>query len=1095
MTPERRQRIHYLYRSALDREPAARPGFLTQACAGDHGLRREVESLLAQDSHLSESMELPNAMDWSPKARNTAVTATLTGAVDRATLSGSRMSHYEIISLLGAGGMGQVYLARDARLGRNVALKLLPRSSASQPQRLRRFEREARAASALNHPNIATVHDIGVAEAGHFIVMEYVAGRTLRDMLREGLLASLPEIGLQIARALSAAHAAGITHRDIKPENVMVRQDGYVKIVDFGLARLLPRSAEGEPFQSRAESRTVVGTPCYMSPEQARGKRPGPPSDVFSLGVLFYEMATGRRPFAADSVLATLQTIIAQEPEPPSRWNPALDRGLEQMILSMLRKEPSERPSAAEVTALIATVGKKPASAESSLPAQRTAFVGRHQELASIRALLGDAAVRLLTLTGPGGTGKTRLALEAAQDMRANFAGGVYFAELAPLTEPRQVTAAVAKAANVREMPFRDLADLVRERFRAVEAVLLILDSFEHVLDATPIVADWLESCPNLKVLVTSRPALRIYGEQEFPVRPLPLPAANVSAAPDRLRDFPSVELFVQRASAVRPGFRLTVENAAAVGEICRRLDGLPLAIELAAARVKFLPPASLLARIESRLELLTGGARDLPERQQTLRRTIDWSYELLAPPERKLFSRLSVFAGGCTLEAAEAVANTREDLELDVFDGIASLVDKSLLRQEGGDEDEPRFSMLETIREYARERLKNSGEQDAAEQAHAAYYLVLAEEDVGRIPADQRSAWFRRSALEHDNFRAAVRYLLSTGNAEWALRLGTSLLWFWEQQEYYTEGREAMDAILRMHGAQGRTALRARAAHSAGVLAGRMRDMPSSTNWFSEALAIFRELNDRQGIATSLNALSLNARHERQFQEGRAMLEEAVQLWKETGDEAAADRALSNWGQIAKDQGDLEGARAVFEQLAVRFRARGNVGGAASAMSCLGDVAAAQNNGTLARSHYEQSLALFRGLNDRAAVARVLADLGNLTRDSKDYEAARAFYFESLQESVKVGRRTSLARTLAAMAWCAVCQERYTRAVKLAGAAASLWKTVGTAGDAADRDAIQRVWEATASRMPAPEHFSAWRTGQQFDVPQAVEYAVGEAD
>ena len=1077
-----------LFRELIELSPELRARYFDDHQC-DPEVRAEVESLLAYDS--SGSLAVP--IEYAAKGLLERRTVESCEPTQTMAVAAGLIGPYQVETLLGVGGMGQVYLARDTRLGRRVALKLLPRESAADPDRLARFEREAQAASALNHPNIAAIHDIGAGDHGHFIIMEYVAGQTMRDLLRDGpLLGRLPALGSQIAGALGAAHAAGITHRDIKPENIMVREDGCVKIVDFGLARLIEREAEGEDPANAAG--TVVGTPRYMSPEQARGERPGPSSDVFSLGIVFYEMAAGKRPFVGDSLRSTLNAVVSQEPEPPSRWNPAVNRTLEQLILSMLRKRPSERPQAAEVASALVAIGRKQASVESKLPAPRTPFVGREREVASISTLIRDPVVRLLTLTGAGGTGKTRLALEAARQVPAGFGGGIHFVELAPIAEPHLLTSAVAKAIDVRETPYHELSDLVRERLGGAEPVLLILDNFEHLLDSAALLTEWLKSCPRLKVLVTSRLALRIYGEQEFPVFPLPLPSASASRSPEHLMGFPSVQLFVRRASAVRPDFRLTEENSAAVAEICRRLDGLPLAIELAAARVKLLPPAGLLARIESRLELLRGGARDLHERQQSLRATFDWSYELLSPAERRLFMRLSVFVGGCTVEAAEAVANTLEDLGMDLFQGIESLVDKSLVRQELGEQDEPRFFMLETIREYALERLKESGELAATERSHAAYYVVLAEEDAERIPAAQRQGWFRRWANEHDNFRAAVRYLIRSGNAAWAQRLGAALLWFWEQMEHYTEGLEALNAILLMPGAEGRTALRARIAYSAGTLAYRMRDMRTADCRHAEALEIFRALHDRQGMATALNGLAMNARLEKRFEEGRVWIEEAERLWRETGDDAAADHALSNSGLIAKDQGDYAAARRVFEQLAERFRAHGNLGATASAISCLGDVAAAQDQEDLAKTHYEESLALFRRLRDRGAAARVLADLGNLARASNKYEAARALYRESLEESVAVGRRTSVARTLTAMAWCAVLEANYTRAAKLAGAAAALWKEVGAA-EAEDQNAIQKVREATASHMLAAEESRVWAAGQQLDLEQAVQYASNESD
>lgn len=1080
MKPDRWRQVVDLYHAAQDCTPdqrAALPGY------ADPEIRALVERMLGMtgtaflDQPIAGSLSDPEVCTTAP---------------------GSQVGPYRIEAQIGAGGMGIVYCASDTRLDRKVALKLL-RCVDGDPQHVTRFEREARAASALNHPNIVSIFDIGEADPGRFIVMEYVTGRTLRDMLKQGLLLdSLVELGSQMARALSAAHAAGITHRDIKPENLMVRDDGYVKIVDFGLATLLREEPAGKSLLQTAVTLPgqIFGTPRYMSPEQARGESSGAPSDIFSLGMVFYEMATGRCPFSATSIPEVLQAIVAQNPEQPSHWNPAITPAHDQLILAMLRKNPSERPSASAVeTTLVATRVDHSARRETNLPVQRTAFIGRDQERAAIKGLLLNPAVRTLTLTGPGGTGKTRLALQCVEDVLGNFPGGAYFVDLAPLAEPKLVISAIAKALNVRESPGHDMTGLVRQHLATLEAPLVILDNFEHLMDAVPSVVDLLESSARLKVVVTSRLVLRIYGEQEFPVLPLPLPPSAPSLSPEDILAFASVALFVQRASAVRPSFRATPENASAIGEICRRLDGLPLAIELAAARVKVLPPASLLARIENRLQLLTSGARDLPARQQTLRRTIDWSYDLLQPAERKLFARLAVFGGGCTLEAAEAVCNTREDLELDLFDGISSLVDKSLLRQQSSNDAEPRFYMLETIREYARERLQERGELAATEHAHAAYFLVLAEEDVGTLHAGQQQALLRASYLEHDNFRAAARSLLTAGNAVWALRLGAALQWFWEHQEYFTEGRDLLETILRMPGAEDRTSLRARAMYCAATLEYRLQNTRSSEKWTGEALEIFRELRDRKGMAASFNAMSMNARRHKRFEEARAMLEEAAQLWREAGDDVSADNALSNLGVLARDRGDHQGAGAIFEQLALRFRAGGNLEGVASAMSCLGDVAAAQKDYVLARTHYQQSLELFRQLNDRAGAARVLADLGNLMRDCTDYEAARVLYLESLQESVAVGRRSSIARALTAMAECAVHQGRYVRGLKLAGAAAGIWQTVGTEGKSAEQNPIQKVLETTALRLAGPQHSQAWTAGQGMNTAQVALYAFGEID
>ncbi len=477
------------------------------------------------------------------------------------------------------------------------------------------------------------------------------------------------------------AHAAGIVHRDIKPENIMVREDGYVKLLDFGVARLLAGSDVGSNAGRRYRRRPVIiGTPRYMSPEQARGEAAASASDIFALGVVLYELTTGTHPFESPTALGTLHAIATRATPRPGEGVVKIPAVLERLLLRMLVKEPAQRPSAGEVEAELTRLataldervhidpwGGRRNQSSKTLPPQRTALVGRANELTAVKGILLDQNTRLLTLTGPGGTGKTRLAAQVAADFAEVFEGGAAFVNLSPIADPSLVASAVAQAIGARESADHALVAAITEHLRNSGSTLLVLDNFEQVCEAAGLVQELLDACPALKVLVTSRAVLHIYGEQEFPVPPLSLPE-RASSSPAELLEYASIALFVQRAAASRPDFALTVRNADAVAAICRRLDGLPLAIELAAARVKILPPAELLARLERGLEILTGGARDLPERQQTLRGAIKWSYDLLAPAEQRLFRRLSVFAGGCTLEAAEAVCDASEDLGIDVL-------------------------------------------------------------------------------------------------------------------------------------------------------------------------------------------------------------------------------------------------------------------------------------------------------------------------------------------------------------------------------------------------------------------------------------------
>jgi len=1082
VTPERFERVIEIYHGAAELNVASRADFLTKACGEDISLLEEVESLLSADASAKGFLRTsPTSLSHTEPESRTSVEVRIP--------AGRRIGCYHVDTFLGAGGMGQVYLATDSRLGRKVAIKLLPPGRAKDADaRLQRFEAEAKAASALNHPNIVTVYDIGVADEGRFIVMEHVAGRTLREMLNGGpLLDMLPLLGNQMARALAAAHEGGIAHQDIKPENIMVRPDGLVKILDFGLARL---TLSGDGIEAGGR---FAGTVRYMSPEQVQGSSISLHSDVFSLGIVFYEMATGSHPFPADSILGSLHAIILGKPPGPRTLNASIGASLEQLIFSMLDKDPGKRPTATEISAALEVQPNASllAGAVHNFPAERTRFIGREAELAALEPLLRDRSLRIVTLTGPGGTGKTRLAIRAAEMVRASYPGGVYFTDLSALSEANQLLPAIAKPLGVREAPGHDLSAALCSHLSSPNATLIVLDNFEHILDSWPRVGLLLERCNSLKVLVTSRLALRLYGEQEFPVAPLPLPDEGLEQEPERLGRFASIALFVQRAAAVRPGFELTLANAGDVAQVCRRLDGLPLAIELAASLVKVLPPASLLARMENRLNLLVGGGRDRPERQQTLRGTIDWSYELLLPSERTLFARLSVFFGGCTLEAAEAVCNTREDLGIDVIEGIASLVDKSLLVQSTVEGEEPRFFLLETIREYAREKLESTGESPSTGRAHAAYFLVYAE-DIGAMEPDCKQRLAPTYEREYANIMAAIRFMIGAGEAEWALRLAGTQLWFWEYLEQYSEGREVMESVLRMPGAGAPTLMRARLAYSASSLCTRLGDWASALRLQEgEAMSIYRHFGDRQGIATVHNGLGYIKRMLGQSTESRAHFEEAVQIWRSLGNDEAADYTLNNIARLAEKQLDHATAEAILEPLVDRFRARGNLRDAASALGSLGDCAAAQGQFARARDYYEQSLHSFTVLDDATGCARVLTDLGNLARETGHFDEAGKHYRESLRKASVGGRRTHIVRALAEMAVCALRQSATPRALTLAASASTILQMISSDVANEHRKMIQEVFDGCRAALFPAVYADLLARSRRMTVQQSIEYAL----
>jgi predicted ATPase/serine/threonine protein kinase len=1024
---------------------------------------------------------------------------------DPSTLSpGLQFGAYQILSPLGAGGMGEVYRARDTRLGREVAIKILSGNLCPDRRLTERFEQEARSASALNHPNIVTIYELGQVDTTCYIAMELVEGEALRDLLESGSI-SLPrviQIAAQVADGLAKAHEAGIVHRDLKPENLMVSRDGLVKILDFGVAKLA-QPADSEDTRTRQTlPGTMVGTIEYMSPEQASGRAVDFRSDQFSFGSVLYEMLTDRPAFQRGSKAETLAAILRDHLEPVSSLNPEAPAPLCWVVERCLDKKPEQRYAstrdlARDLAAMRDRLSAVPLGRSEgrprNLPTQRTAFVGRDREEAAVRELLLRPDVHLVTLTGPGGIGKTRLGLQVAEALAAHYSNRVYYVPLAPLSDPKLIAPAIAQTLGLRETggqsPLESLKVYLEHSLP--QPILLLLDNFEHLVAEAPLVAELLTSSAKLKLLVTSRAPLHVYGEHEYPVPPLALPDPKSVPALEVLTQYPAVALFIQRARAVKPDFEVNQDNAAAVATICARLDGLPLAIELAAARIKLLSPSAMQSRLESRLQLLTGGARDLPARQQTLRGAIDWSFDLLSAGEQTLFRRLSVFVSGCTLEAVEAVCNTKNDLELDVLEGMASLVDKSLLQRVERGNGESRFVMLDTIREYGLERLAASDEEAATKRAHAAYCLVLAEEGATTGTTAIQADWLNLFDTEHDNLGAALDWLTQTGNAAWGLRLGAALLRFWESREYLAEGRDRLAKLLALEGPAVPTQARARALFAAGVLAGAQGDYASACTLIGESLRIAGESKDHWSVAISLNALAVITRDRGNIAESRSLFEQGLVVWRELGDRAAVARALSNLANVVKLQGDYALARSLYEECLSIFRELGDPTGMAWSLNHQGDMARGQGDPAGARALYEQSLAIFRELGDRWGIAGSLADLGNLTRDQMDYTISQSLYRESIQIFQELGYKRGIARLLECLASSAATQRKPERSLRLAGAAAALRKVLGAPLPPVEQAQVEKSLEPARKALTNTAASAAWLEGWGMPVEKAVEDAL----
>jgi len=587
-----------------------------------------------------------------------------------------------------------------------------------------------------------------------------------------------------------------------------------------------------------------------------------------------------------------------------------------------------------------------------NLPAQPTPLVGREAELEALRTLLRDENTRMVTLTGPGGTGKTRLALQAAADLVDEFPDGVYGVLLAPINDPELVPLELARVLGVEESPSLSLTEALKAEL-GERRVLILFDNFEHVGPAADLLSDLLAACGRLKMLVTSREPLRIAAERQFPVPPL--------------AESEAVMLFVERARALRPDFGLTEQTAPVVAEICERLDGLPLAIELAAAWTKVLPPTALLQRLENRLELPAARGRDVPARQSTLREAIAWSYDLLGDEERRLHFRLSVFMGGFGFEAAERVADAEG--EIDLLEGIASLVDRSLLREAEGGGEEVRFSMLETIREFAREQLAQSGEEDELVRRHAHEFARFADQANAGLRGDEQLLWFERLEAEHDNLRAAIDSSLAVGDDETALRLGGALGWFWYAHGHALEGcMRLTELLVQTQGAP--VELRARPMYALGVLLDQRGEPERAAELVARSLAVFREQGDRERVGTALNSLGSIKRVLGDFDAARSLLEEGLAIRRELGDHARTASSLSNLGIVAFEQGDLDDAEARFVEALELDRAHGNEWGAGAALDNLSAVAIERGDDERARELNREMLASAQRVGDQELIA-----------------------------------------------------------------------------------------------------------------------------
>jgi predicted ATPase/DNA-binding CsgD family transcriptional regulator len=749
-----------------------------------------------------------------------------------------------------------------------------------------------------------------------------------------------------------------------------------------------------------------------------------------------------------------------------------------------------------------------------------------------------------VTLTGTGGTGKTRFALRVGTELLEEFGDGVFFVNLAPITDAGLVAVTVAQALSLTEAGDQLVVERLKEHLRD-KKILLILDNFEQVLEAAPLVADLLSAAFHLKVLVTSRVPLHLRGEKEFPVPPLGLPPVGVRhdalRPSDQFSQYEAVRLFIERATDVKPDFQVTNENAPAIAEICSRLDGLPLAIELAAARIKFLQPQALLARLSSRLKLLTGGARDLSARQQTLRGAINWSYDLLDEGEKQLFRRLAVFMGGRTVEAAEAVCNAENDLGTEVADGLVSLVDKSLLRQNERQDAESRFVMLETIHEYAREKLEESGEAESLQKEHARYFMKLAEEAEHQMTRVKQKEWLDRLEDEHDNFRAALNWAREqagrgdSGAAEIGLRTAGAIYRFWFVRGYFSEGRDKLQGLLSAISADGYTQpspeSKAQALIALGSLANKQADYsvarsvleqaisigrvggdkksvakalmllghmsieqgdyPVAHSRLEESLIIARELLDTRGIAYSLRSLALLSFRQGDYVVARVLAEESLTILRELGDKGSVAYLLHNLSSIVLEQGEYDTASSLYEESLAIQRELGDRSAIAICLDSLGNLFCLQKDYSTAQSFLKESLDIERELGNKWGIAMSLTNLGHSYYLLGDYFTAHSLYKESLAIQIELRDKKNIPVNLLGLGGVAVGAGQAQRGGRLIGAAQAMLESIGAALDSADRLPYEHALASARAQLGEEEYEMALREGRALSTDEAIEHAL----
>jgi serine/threonine protein kinase/tetratricopeptide (TPR) repeat protein len=960
-------------------------------------------------------------------------------------------NRFEIQDLLGRGGMGNVYRATDTQTGEIVAVKALnPEILARDPSLLERFVREGKALRQLNHPNIVRMVAAVEEEGHHYLVMEYVGGGSLQDLLATN--ERLPnerviQIALEVADALTRAHHLGIIHRDLKPANVLLAEDGTPRLTDFGIAYIADTP-------HLTQTGVLVGTVDYLCPEACNGEKLDERADIWSFGVMLFQMLAGCLPFTGESLTSKLTAILTQPVPDLAQIDPNISDALADLIYRMLQKDPQQRiPSVrlvgAELEAMLkgwqVVTPSHPVStgsrfdtptpsaqrAKHNLPTQLTSFVGRQAELTELARLLNDPAVRLVTILGAGGMGKTRLSLEAGAAQLNHYPNGVYFVPLASIDSSEAIVPATAQALGFSFYeggePRQQLLDYLREK-----SMLLILDNFEHLLSGVDLVGEILNTAPPVKILSTSRARLNVQGEQLFHLSGMDFPDWET---PADAMEYSAVKLFLQSARRVRPDFELTPDNLKYVARICKLVEGMPLGILLAASWVEMLALEEIAKEIEKNLDFLETEQRDLPDRQHSMRAVFDYSWNLLTPGEQEVFKKLSVFRGGFTREAAQQVtgASLRE---------LMGLVDKSLLQRSSSG----RYGIHELLRQYAAEKLARAPEDEqACKDRHCTYYAKFLQQRETRLVSKEQKQVLPEIIIENENLRAAWDWAVSRGKIEEINCCLESLAETYRIQGWFKKGEEVVGSAVQMLSGdqegnahpESRLVLgkalvwQGRFCESLGLEEkveplfqaslvifrdlGALREVACALSYLGgcggtygsdspedeqclEALAIFKEIGDQRGIALSLNGLAWAKLHQGNYILSKKYFQDSLALFRKVDNREGITKSLSGLGYNSWILGEYPEAKQLHQVMLSLCRETGDQEGISRSIGNLGIDAIGLREYEEARRLFQESLALYKETGDKRGVADELGDLGELANIMGEYLAAAQFAQESLE-------------------------------------------------------------------------------------------------